>query len=130
VRPGIFTFYEIHRMTIQRINPGNRLCDATIHNGVAYLAGQIPEDASLAITAQTQSVLDQIDTVLAQAGSDKAHILTATIYLSSMGDFAAMNAVWDAWIGTSGIGPARATVEARLARPDIKVEIMVAAAVK
>ncbi len=116
-------------MSLQRINPGNRLCDATIHNGVAYLAGQIPEDASLPIAAQTQSVLDQIDTVLAQAGSDKAHILSATIYLSSMGDFAAMNAVWDAWIGSTGIGPARATVEARLARPEIKVEIMVMAAV-
>jgi enamine deaminase RidA (YjgF/YER057c/UK114 family) len=117
-------------MPLQRINPGNRLCDATIHNGVVYLAGQIPEDASLPIAAQTQSVLDQIDTVLAQAGSDKAHILSATIYLSSMGDFAAMNAVWDAWTGTAGIGPARATVEARLARPEIKVEIMAIAAVK
>ncbi|SDO73085.1 Enamine deaminase RidA, house cleaning of reactive enamine intermediates, YjgF/YER057c/UK114 family [Rhodoferax sp. OV413] len=117
-------------MTIQRINPGNRLCDATIHNGVAYLAGQVPEDNSLPIAAQTQSVLDQIDTVLAQAGSDKSRILTATIYLAAMADFAAMNAVWDAWLGTAGIGPARATVEARLARPEIKVEIMVTAALK
>ena len=94
------------------------------------LCRELRAKSSLPIAAQTQSVLDQIDTVLAQAGSDKAHILSATIYLSSMGDFAAMNAVWDAWIGTTGIGPARATVEARLARPDIKVEIMVTAAVK
>jgi enamine deaminase RidA (YjgF/YER057c/UK114 family) len=68
--------------------------------------------------------------VLALAGSDKSRILSATIYLSSMGDFAAMNAVWDAWMGSTGIGPARATVEARLAKPEIKVEIMVIAAVR
>jgi len=123
-------FYEIHRMSLQRINPGNRLCDATIHNGVVYLAGQIPADASLPIGAQTQSVLAQIDSVLAAAGSDKEHILSATIYLAAMADFAGMNAAWDAWLGSAGIGPARATVEARLARPEIKVEIMVTAAVK
>lgn len=97
-------------MTIQRIHPGNRLCDATIHNGVAYLAGQIPEDASLPIAAQTQSVLDQIDSVLALAGSDKSRILSATIYLSSMGDFAAMNAVYAEFF-TEGQYPARSAVE-------------------
>ena len=113
---------------IQRFDVGPRLSEMAVHNGVAYLAGQIPEDASLPIAAQTQSVLDQIDSVLALAGSDKSRILSATIYLSSMGDFAAMNAVWDAWMGTTGIGPARATVEARLASPEIKVEIMVIAA--
>ena len=82
-------------MNIRRINPGKRLSDATVFNGVAYLAGQIPEDASLGIQAQTRSVLQQIDTLLAEAGSDKTRILSATIYLSSMGDFAAMNEVWD-----------------------------------
>ncbi len=115
-------------MTIARINPGRRLSDATVHNGVAYLAGQVPEDASLPIREQTRSVLSQIDALLAQVGSDRSRILTATIYLSSMGDFAAMNEVWDAWVGTGQQTPARATVEARLASPDDKVEIQVIAA--
>ena len=115
-------------MTIQRINPGRRLCDATIFNGIAFFAGQVPEDASLPIREQTRSVLTQIDTLLAQAGSDRTHILSATIYLASMGDFAAMNEVWDAWLGDGDRGPARATVEARLASPEDKVEIQVVAA--
>ena len=117
-------------MTLKRINPGKRLSDATIHNGVVYLAGQVPEDASLPIREQTKSVLDQIDKILAEAGTDKTHILTTTIYLSSMGDFPAMNEVWDAWVGPENQSPARATVEARLASPDDKVEIQVIAALK
>jgi enamine deaminase RidA (YjgF/YER057c/UK114 family) len=117
-------------MTIQRINPGKRLSDATIHNGVVYLAGQVPEDASLPIREQTRSVLKQIDALLAEAGTDKTHILTATIYLSSMGEFPAMNEVWDGWVGADSQSPARATVEARLASPQDKVEIQVIAAIK
>ncbi|HSI56366.1 MAG TPA: RidA family protein [Ideonella sp.] len=113
---------------IQRLNPGRRLSDATVFNGVAYLAGQVPEDASQPIREQTRSVLGQIDTLLAQAGSHKTRILSATIYLSNMGDFAAMNEVWDAWVGTDAKSPARATVEARLASPEDKVEIQVIAA--
>ena len=113
---------------IARINPGPRLCDATIHNGVAYLAGQVPENAALLMREQTASVLAQIDHLLASAGSDKTRILSATIYLASMGDFAAMNEVWDTWLGAGQNGPARATVEARLASPDDKVEIQVIAA--
>jgi len=116
-------------MSIQRINPGKRLSDATIHNGVVYLAGQVPEDASLPIREQTRSVLKQIDTLLAEAGTDKTNILTTTIYLSSMGDFPAMNEVWDAWVGADSQSPARATVEARLASPQDKVEIQVIAAI-
>jgi enamine deaminase RidA (YjgF/YER057c/UK114 family) len=115
-------------MNIQRINPGKRLSDATVYNGVAYLAGQVPEDARLPIREQTRSVLAQIDAILATVGSDKTRILSATIYLSSMGDFAAMNEVWDAWVGADSQTPARATVEARLASPDDKVEIQVTAA--
>jgi enamine deaminase RidA (YjgF/YER057c/UK114 family) len=115
-------------MTIQRINPGRRLCDATIFNGIAFFAGQVPEDASLGIQAQTRSVLDQIDRLLASAGSDRTHILSATIYLASMGDFDAMNEVWDSWVGADSLTPARATVEARLASPQDKVEIQVIAA--
>lgn len=115
-------------MSLKRINPGKRLSDATIHNGVVYLAGQVPEDASLPIREQTRSVLAQIDALLAEAGTDKTRILTTTIYLSSMGDFAAMNEVWDAWVGADSQSPARATVEARLASPHDKVEIQVIAA--
>ena len=113
---------------IQRVNAGKRLSDATVFNGVAYLAGQVPEDASLPIAAQTRSVLTQIDAILAGLGSDKTRILTATIYLASMGDFAAMNEVWDAWVGADSQTPASATVEARLASPHDKVEIQVIAA--
>ncbi len=116
-------------MSIQRINPGKRLSDATIFNGIAFLAGQVPEDASLPVREQTRSVLAQIDRLLEQAGSDKTRILSTTIYLSSMGDFAAMNEVWDAWVGAGHQSPARATVEARLASPEDKVEIQVIAAV-
>jgi enamine deaminase RidA (YjgF/YER057c/UK114 family) len=105
---------------IQRVNAGKRLSDATVFNGVAYLAGQVPEDASLPIAAQTRSVLG--------LGSDKTRILTATIYLASMGDFSEMNEVWDAWVGADLQTPARATVEARLASPHDKVEIQVIAA--
>jgi enamine deaminase RidA (YjgF/YER057c/UK114 family) len=115
-------------MTIQRLNPGKRLSDATIHGGVIYLAGQVPEDASLPVREQTRSVLAQIDALLAKAGSDKTRILSATIYLASMGDFAAMNEVWDGWVGTDRQSPARATVEARLASPEDKVEIQAIAA--
>jgi enamine deaminase RidA (YjgF/YER057c/UK114 family) len=114
---------------IRRINPGKRLSDATVHNGIAWLAGQVPEDASLGIREQTRSVLAQIDRILAELGSDKTRILSATIYLAVMGDFAAMNEVWDAWVGSDAQSPARATVEARLASPDDKVEIQVIAAV-
>lgn len=115
-------------MTLQRINPGRRLCDATIFNGIAFLAGQVPEDASLGIQAQTRSVLEQIDRLLARAGSDRTRILSATIYLAHMSDFDAMNEVWDGWLGDGTNGPARATVEARLASPQDKVEIQVIAA--
>ena len=113
---------------IARINPGPRLSDVTIFNRVAYLAGQVPEDASLPVREQTRSVLAQIDRLLAEAGSDKTRVLSATIYLSSMGDFAAMNEVWDGWVGTDSRSPARATVEARLASPEDKVEIQIIAA--
>jgi enamine deaminase RidA (YjgF/YER057c/UK114 family) len=113
---------------IRYVNPGKRLSDATVFNGVVWLAGQVPEDASLPIREQTRSVLAQIDQILEGLGTSRARLLSATIYLSSMGDFAPMNEVWDAWLAAEGRGPARATVEARLASPDDKVEIQVVAA--
>jgi enamine deaminase RidA (YjgF/YER057c/UK114 family) len=88
----------------------------------------IPEDTSLDITGQVRQALAEIDSLLAKGGSDKSKILTATIWLSDISDFAAMNKVWDAWV-VPGHTPARATVQARLNDPDMKVEIMVVAAI-
>jgi enamine deaminase RidA (YjgF/YER057c/UK114 family) len=113
---------------IQRIEAGPRMSEASIHNGVVYLAGQIPEDASVDIEGQTRQVLAAIDALLAEAGSDKTRILRAQIYLADIKDFAGMNRAWDAWV-VPGNAPSRATVEAKLAKPDWKVEIVVTAAV-
>lgn len=115
-------------MSIKRINPGPRMSEAVIHNQVVYLAGQVPEDTSKGVREQTAEVLGIIDGILAEVGTDKSRMLTATIYLSSIANFAEMNAAWDAWVAP-GNPPARATVEARLASPDILVEIVVSAAV-
>ena len=111
---------------IQRIDPGPRMSEASIHNGIVYLAGQVPEDASLDIEGQTREVLSAIDALLAQAGSDKTRILRAQIFLADIGDFAGMNRAWDAWV-VPGNAPARATVEAKLANPAWKIEIVVTA---
>ena len=92
-----------------------------------YLSGMIPEDTSLDITGQVQQALAEVDALLAKGGSDKARILTATIWLADIADFTAMNAVWDAWV-VPGQAPARATVQARMNDPRMKVEIMVVAA--
>ena len=114
-------------MTIQRLHPGARMSAATIHNGTVYLAGQVAGDPSEDVGGQTRQVLATIDRLLADAGTDKTRILQATIYLADIGDFAAMNAIWDAWV-SQGSSPARATVEARLAAPQFRVEIVVVAA--
>ena len=119
-------------MTIERRNVGPRLSDLVIYapapgQRLVYLAGQVAEDPKADIGAQTKSVLGQIDRLLAEAGTDKRAILSATIYLASMADYAAMNAAWDAWV-PQGDTPARATVEAKLANPDYKVEIQAVAA--
>jgi len=118
-------------MTIERHHVGPRLSDMVIFaptqgQRLVYLAGQVAEDPKKDARAQTQSVLGQIDRLLAEAGSDKRRILSATIYLASMGDYAAMNSVWDAWV-PSGETPARATVEAKLANAEYKVEIQIVA---
>jgi len=93
-----------------------------------YCSGMIPEDTSADITGQVQQTLAEIDSLLAKGGSDKSKILTATIWLSDIADFGAMNKVWDAWV-VPGHTPARATVQARLNDPNMKVEIMVVAAI-
>ena len=113
---------------IQRFEVGPRLSEMAIHNGVVYLAGQIADDASHDIRGQTRQVLASIDALLAQAGTDKTKILMAQIYVANMKEFDGMNKAWDAWVA-DGNSPPRATVEARLANPDFKVEIVVTAAV-
>ena len=113
---------------IQRFDVGARMSDMAVHNGVAYLAGQVATDASLDVQGQTANVLAQVDALLARAGTDKSRILMAQIFLADVADFPAMNAAWDAW-APAGNTPPRATVEARLAKPEWKVEIVVKAAV-
>ncbi|MFN3565355.1 MAG: RidA family protein [Burkholderiaceae bacterium] len=103
------------------------MSEVVIHGGVVYLAGQIAEDASQDIGGQTRQVLAAIDGLLAEAGTDKTRLLTAQIFLADMAELAAMNAVWDVWVPT-GETPARATVQAKLAKPEWKVEIVVSAA--
>jgi enamine deaminase RidA (YjgF/YER057c/UK114 family) len=113
--------------TIQRFHTGARLSEATVHNGTAYLAGQIADDPTQDIAGQTRQVLAAVDKLLAEVGSDKSRILMAQIFIADLADFAGMNAVWDAWVAP-GQAPCRATVEARLAKPDWRVEIVVTAA--
>ena len=112
---------------IQRYHIGKRLSEMVVHNGTVYLAGQVASDAKQDITSQVKQVLAQIDSLLAEVGSDKTKILSATIFLPSMADFPALNAVWETWV-PAGHCPARATVEAKLAGPEYKVEIQVIAA--
>jgi enamine deaminase RidA (YjgF/YER057c/UK114 family) len=113
---------------IKRFDVGPRLSEMAVHKGVAYLAGQVPDDGSADIAEQTRQVLKSIDALLARAGSDKSRILMAQIFLADLADFAAMNAVWDAWVAPNDTPP-RATVQARLARPEWKIEIVITAAV-
>jgi enamine deaminase RidA (YjgF/YER057c/UK114 family) len=114
-------------MTIARHHIGPRMSQIVIHNDTIYLAGQIASDVTADITGQTQQVVDKIDALLGEVGSDKSKILTAQIWLPNIGNFAKMNAVWDAWV-SEGNTPARACIEARLATPDYLVEIGVIAA--
>ncbi len=112
---------------IQRYHIGKRLSEMVVHNGTVYLAGQVAADGTQDITGQANQVLAQIDSLLAEVGSDKTKILSATIFLPSMADFPALNAVWETWV-PAGHCPARATVEAKLAALEYKVEIQVIAA--
>ncbi|MGK0502718.1 RidA family protein [uncultured Alteromonas sp.] len=116
-------------MTIERIETKQRMSRIVKHNGTIYLCGQVCADATQGITEQTQTMLDKVDSLLAQAGSDKEHILSATIYIKSMEYFAEMNAVWDNWV-PEGHAPARACVTADMAREALLVEITVVAAEK
>ena len=115
-------------MKIERHETGPRMSKAVIHGDTVYLAGIVadsPKGKSMA--EQTSNILSQIDGFLAMAGTNKTKLLSANIWITDMAQFAEMNTVWDAWV-SPGNTPARATVEAKLASPDYKVEIMVVAA--
>lgn len=110
---------------IERMETGRRMSKIVRHGGVAYLCGQVGEGAT--VTEQTEDCLARVDALLEQAGSSREKMLQAIIWLSDMADFAEMNAVWDAWV-PEGHAPARACGEAKLARPELRVEIIVTAA--
>lgn len=110
---------------IERIETSQRMSKIVKHNGVAYLSGQVGDGDTVA--EQTRDCLARVDALLQQAGSSRAQMLQAVIWLSDMADFAEMNAVWDAWV-PEGHAPARACGEAKLARDVLKVEIIVTAA--
>jgi len=114
--------------TIQRLQTDKRMSRIVIHNDVVYLSGFTPHDVKGDIAAQTRDVLQRIDDHLAKAGTDKSRLLTAQIWLKDIErDFAGMNTVWEAWVDKNNI-PTRATCEAKLAMPEILVEIIVTAA--
>jgi enamine deaminase RidA (YjgF/YER057c/UK114 family) len=113
---------------ITRVNIGKRLSDMAVYNGVAYLAGQVADDSSQDITGQTRQILATIDKLLATAGTDKTRLLMVQIMVANMKEFDGMNKAWDEWV-PAGNAPPRATIEARLASADYKVEIVVTAAV-
>ena len=114
-------------MTVKRINPGARMSSAVVHGDTVYLAGLTADDRNLDVKGQTKQILDKIDKFLAEAGTDKSKVLSANIWLTDIATWSQMNEVWDAWVAP-GNSPARATVEAKLAAPGLKVEIMVQAA--
>jgi enamine deaminase RidA (YjgF/YER057c/UK114 family) len=112
---------------VQRFDVGTRLSEMAVHNGICWLAGQVAADASQDITGQTRQVLAAVDALLARAGTNKGKIVMCQIFIADLADFPALNAVWDAWV-MPGAAPPRATVQAALARPEWKVEVVVTAA--
>lgn len=114
-------------MTIVRHEIGPLMSQIVIHGNVVHLAGTVADDSGGDMKSQTAQTLASIDSSLAQAGTDKSKLLTAQIWISDMREFADMNEVWREWVDSDN-PPARATCEAKLARPDWKVEIIVSAA--
>jgi enamine deaminase RidA (YjgF/YER057c/UK114 family) len=114
-------------MSITRIQPGKRMSQAVIHGNTVYLAGQVAADYNGTIEKQTAEVLEAIDKLLAEAGTSKSKVVSVQVVLNNIADFAAMNTVYDAWIDPAN-PPARACIEARLAHPALKVEIIATAA--
>ena len=119
-------------MSIERFDVGPRLSEMTVHRigdgGTVYLAGQVAADGSQDIRGQTAQVLGAIDALLARAGTDKSRLLRVQIFIADLAEFPAMNEVWEAWV-PAGCAPPRATVQAALAKPGWKIEVVVTAAV-
>jgi len=113
---------------VQRFDVGARMSEMAVHHGTVYLAGQVADDASQDIGGQTRQVLACIDALLARAGTDKSRLLMVQIFLADLNDFDGMNAVWDAWVAP-GQTPPRATVQAALAKPEWKIEVVATAAI-
>ncbi|MDJ0667352.1 MAG: RidA family protein [Desulfobacterales bacterium] len=114
---------------IARMETTDRMSKIVIHQDTVYLCGQVADNGEAPIGPQTENMLAKVERLLQQAGSGKEHMLSATIYLRDMKDFAGMNAVWDQWV-PQGHAPVRACVEARMARPDLLVEVSIVAARK
>ena len=114
-------------MSIERLHVGPRLSQVAIHGDTVYTAGIVADDPKADVAGQTQQILAKIDQYLREAGSDKTRMLSVSIWLADIKDFAAMNGVWDAWV-PKGNTPPRACVESKLATPAYKVEIRVVAA--
>ena len=115
-------------MSVKRIQNGPRMSQAVVHGNVVYLSGQVAQESGgESVSVQTAEVLRRIDALLAEAGTSKSNLITASIWLSDISTFAEMNAVWDGWVDPQNT-PARATVESKLAAPKFTVEIAVTAA--
>jgi enamine deaminase RidA (YjgF/YER057c/UK114 family) len=116
-------------VSIKRIKTGPRMSQAVVHGNTVYLAGQVASaTAGGTVTEQTTEILAQIDALLAEAGTDKSKILSASVFIVDIGTFAELNAVWEAWV-SPGNTPARTTIETKLAGPQYAIEISVIAAV-
>jgi len=119
---------EMMQQKITRYETNARMSRAVQFSGIVFVGGQTSDDENADIKAQVTHVLSKIDRYLETAGTDRTRILSAQIWLSDIAaDFDAMNEVWDAWI-PNGNGPARATVQAALASPGLRVEIAIVAA--
>ncbi len=115
-------------MTIERKHTAERMSQIVIHGDTVYLAGQVAVDAAgQPAGAQMKNILERIDGLLADAGTDKSRLLSATIWLADIGDFDAINEPWDAWV-PEGCAPARACVESKLAFTKYTVEVRIVAA--
>ena len=119
---------RVGTMPISRLHTTERASKIVTHNGVVYLSGQVAADPDADIQEQTRSTLARVDEALAEAGTDREHLLSTTIFLRDIDNhFALMNEVWNAWV-PDGHAPARACVEAHMARSGLLVEICVTAA--
>lgn len=114
-------------MTILRKQTSPRMSQVVVHGDTVYLAGQVPDDFTAPVAEQTRQVLSRIDRLLAEVGSERSKILSAQVWLADIGDFDAMNEIWEAWVDPDS-PPARATCAAVLAHPAIRVEVIVVAA--